>query len=311
VKTQLFIAENLTLLVAGIAVAAYGRDLSIFLTGLVAVACGTAVVLAHGLAAGQAQVSVGGRFALDQQASPIGLGRAAAQGILVAVFLLLASGPPLRRLLALGALPLMAVSFIASGSRGPVLGLALALVVLLALTLREPRSRIRLVLVAAGAVAGALLVTQLVPGQDIHRSLSVLTGSGGGFSSNGRGQLWHDSLQAFMQHPLFGIGTGGFAHLDPIDLFPHNLFLELGAELGILGILAAAVVVLGAARALWTVAQQGAAELRPELAVVAALLVAAFVNAQVSGDVSTNSDLWLACGLALGLAHRARRAQAH
>src|SRR2546428_5020045 len=45
------------------------------------------------------------------------LGRAAALGILIAVFLALTDWPLALRIFALGALPLMAVSFIASGSR--------------------------------------------------------------------------------------------------------------------------------------------------------------------------------------------------
>jgi O-antigen ligase len=301
VKVRLFVAENLVLLVAGIAVARYARHFRILLTWLVVVACATAVVLANGLASGQIQANVGGRFSLDQQASPIGLGRDAANGILVAVFLVLVSRRTSLRLLALGALPVVAVSFIASGSRGPVVGLALGLVVLGVLALRERQARVRIALVALAAVAGALLVAQIVPAADVHRSLSVFNG-GTGLSSNGRGQLWHEAWALFRAHPLLGIGVGGFASVDPIDLFPHNLFLELGAEVGILGVLAAAVVVAGAVRALVQ-----AYRVRPsETALVAALLTAAFVNAQVSSDVSGNSGLWLAAGLALGLAQRAR-----
>ena len=62
------------LLVGGIAVARYHRHFRLLLTGLVVVACATAVVLARGLASGQVAATVGGRFSLDQQASPIGLG---------------------------------------------------------------------------------------------------------------------------------------------------------------------------------------------------------------------------------------------
>jgi O-antigen ligase len=304
VKVRLFIAENLVLLVAGIAVARYGRHFRLLLVWLVVVACATAVVLAHSLAVGQAQENVGGRFSVDQQASPIGLGRDAATGILVCVFLVLAArSTPVLRVLALGALPLIAVSFIAAGSRGPVVGLTVGLLTLLVLTLRERRTRIRVVLVALAAAAGALLVAQLVPGQDIERSFSVFTGSGGGFSSNGRSELWHAAWQTFQQHPLLGIGVGGFASVVPLDLYPHNIFLELGAEVGILGVVAVVVVVLGGVRALWRAHRSAA--LRPEVALVAALLAAAFVNAQVSSDVTANSMLWLAAGLALGLAQRA------
>jgi hypothetical protein len=74
---------------------------------------------------------------------------------------------------------------------------------------------------------------------------------------------------------------------------------------GILGIVAAAVVVFGGVRALWRAERSGNAALRPEIAIVAGLLAASFVNAQVSSDVTANAFLWLAVGLALGLAQRA------
>ena len=305
VKVRLFVAENLFGLIAGMAVARYARQFRTLTTWLVVVAAATAIVLAHGLSSGQAQATVGGRFSLDQQASPIGLGRAAAQGIMIAVFVVLAVGPPLLRLFALAAIPVVAVSFIAAGSRGPVLGLVVGIVVLLALALRERRSRARVVLVAVAGIAGALLVTQLVPGQDVQRSLSVLTGSGNGLSSNGRNALWSEAWQTFHQHPLAGGGTGSFAAVEPVDLFPHNVFLELGAEVGIAGALAVLAVIGGAVAALRKASRLAAGRMRLEVALVAALLAAAVVNAQVSSDVTSNSAVWVAAGLALGLALRA------
>jgi O-antigen ligase len=305
VKVQLFIAENLFGVVAGMAIARRARHFRVLTAGLVAVAAVTAVVLAHGISSGGLEATVGGRFSVDQEASPIGLGRAAAQGILVAVFLILTAAPPLVRLLAVGAMPLIAVSFIASGSRGPVLGLIVGLIVLLALILRDRRARLRVGLAAVGGVAGALLVTQLVPGQDIQRSLSILTGSGNGLSSNGRDALWQQAWDIFRQHPLFGIGTGGFAGVAPADLYPHNLFLELGAEVGIFGVVATVLVLIGGVLALRRADRVSGGLLGAEVALVAALLAAAFVNAQVSSAVTENAAIWLAVGLALGLAQRA------
>jgi O-antigen ligase len=303
VKVQLFLAENVAGLVAGIAIARYAHHFRKLLVWLVVVACLTSVVLAHGLAAGATEPTVGGRYSLDQADSPIGLGRSAAQGIMIAIYFVLVVGPPVYRLLALGSLPLIAVSFLASGSRGPVLGLVAGLVVLLGLTVRERRMRARTLLVVVAVFFAGLLVTQLVPGQDIQRSLSVLTGSGGGLSSNGRTTLWSEAWHLFRDHPLFGIGTGGFAAIEPVYSFPHNIFLELGSELGVLGILAVVAVIAGGVLALRHALAHGV--LRADVALVGALLTAAVVNAQVSGDVQSNADIWLAVGLAIGLAQRA------
>jgi O-antigen ligase len=302
-KLRLFLAENLILLLAGIVVGSRRGDFWILLVWLVVTAGLTAFVLARGLSAGTLAANVGGRFTLDQEGSPIGLGRDAARGILVAVFLIIAARRPGIRVLALGLVPLISVAFIAAGSRGPVLGLAVGLFVLLALSLRDQRARWRVLLVAIAGVFGALLVAQLVPGQDVSRALSVLSTSGEGVSDNGRNSLWSLAWTLFREHPLLGTGTGSYAFFQRIDLFPHNLFLELGAEVGILGIVAVLLVVVGATAALVRAYRRVPRD-RGDVALVAALLVAAFVNAMVSSDVAGNNGLWLAAGLAVGLGRR-------
>ena len=46
----------------------------------------------------------------------------------------------------------------------------------------------------------------------------------------------------------------------------------------------------------------------PQVAVVIALFTAALVNAMFSGDIQTNSNVWLAAGLGLGLSLRGKLA---
>ena len=59
------------------------------------------------------------------------------------------------------------------------------------------------------------------------RSPRVSRGTGGARTSGTR------RGSSFTSHPLWGVGTGSFAHpFQPIELFPHNIFLETGAELG-------------------------------------------------------------------------------
>lgn len=305
-KVQLFLAVNVIALVAGVFVGRNSRAFSLVALLWIVLAAITALALARGLAAGQVDVAVGGRVSIDAQNGPIGLGRNAARGILVAVAFLLTSRRGGRQVLAFATLPLIAVAFIASGSRGPVLGLVIGLAVLLVLTLRDRRARSRVVVVAFGAVLGAVMVTQLVPGQDVSRALSVLTGSEGGLSTNGRAGLLSAAWNAFVTHPLVGTGTGSFAALRPPELYPHNIFLEIASELGVVGLVLLIVVLAAGARAVWRSYATASAADRPQAALVAALFASAFVNAQFSGDVTTNSDLWLLIGLALGLQNRLR-----
>ena len=53
--------------------------------------------------------------------------------------------------------------------------------------------------------------------------------------------LWHDALEIVADHPITGVGWGGFATTSPIarsdeDLrYTHNEFLQVTAESGVLG----------------------------------------------------------------------------
>jgi len=300
-KLRLFVAQNLTLLLAGVVIGRRRRDFDLFATLLLITAAASAIVLAKQLATGQAQATLGGRFSLYEAQSPIGLAREAATGLIVAAFMLLSRRPIPLRLLALAGAPVIAVAFVASGSRGPVIGLVVGLLVLLGLTLREAGTRSRVLLVAIGGIVAAILVTQLVPGQDITRSFSFLFGSSGGLSSNGRFALWRQAWDAFLAHPILGIGTGGFGQIDPVELYPHNLVLEAASELGLVGLVIVVGFVVFGVITLFRI-RKGANSLdRMHAALAAALFAAGFMNSLISSDFAGNSALWLAAGLGLGI----------
>lgn len=300
-KTQLFVAQNLAFVVAGILVARRGRDLRLYTVLTLLMATASGILLATGLSSGGAEAVVGGRFSSSSGQSPIELGRQAALGLLVGAFVLLTYRSLLTRTFALATMPLIAVAFLASGSRGPVLGLVGGLLVLLLLTLRRPESRLRVGLVVAGGVAAAFVVGRLVPPENVERSLSLLTGTEDGVSSNGRFELWSDAWAAFVASPIGGVGTGGFAATNPSELYPHNLVFEVAAELGLVGLVLVAATLayaLAALRQAW----RGDDARRPDVALVAAILVSMLLNSLVSSNLPTNYGLWLAVGLAAGLA---------
>jgi O-antigen ligase len=308
-KLQLFLAENVTFLVGGILVARARRHLDIWLgLSLATMALGSLVILRK-LLAGEATDILPGRLALYAEAGPISLARGAATGILLAIFVMLAARKLWPRTAALAVMPILAVAFIGAGSRGPVVGLAAGLLILLVSTLGDRVSRRRLILLGVALLVSAVIIPQLVPGQNISRSLSVLVGQngedvGGGDLSNGRYQLWSMAWHSFGDHALLGLGTGGFASVSPVGIYPHNIFLEAAAEYGILGLFLVAGVVgfsfFYAGRS-WRLSR-GAD--RDHAALVLAFLGAAVVNAQFSGDFTNNSGVWLGAGLALGLLQR-------
>jgi O-antigen ligase len=303
-KVQLFLVGNLVFVAGGAFVGWRRADLDLLLMIALGVAAAGALVLVVRFGGGGATEVLPDRYSISPEDDPIGLGRGAAEGLLIAIYLMLSRRAATTRLWAIAALPALAIAVVASGSRGPVVGLTFGLVVLLALTATQQKARRRLLLVSGAALAAVIAVVQTVPTSTLSRSLEVIVASGTDLSSNGRSQLWAAAWQAFVESPLTGLGTGGFADLRGGELYPHNFLLEGAVELGLLGGLALLALVT------WTLVRIGRAwmasreEDRLAAAVVAALFTMAVVNALFSSSLPNNKELWLWAGVAAGLSAR-------
>jgi O-antigen ligase len=305
-KVELFLLQDVPLLVAGILIASRRVVFRRYLLLVLTMALANAALLVEKISSGNATKVFTGRFTIDVDFNPIAAGRVAASGILIAVALVLSSQPG-RRLYGLACVPFLAVALLSSGSRGPVLALLLAFVALVALTLKDRSVRSRLLFVAAGFSAGVAFAPALVPSTALSRATGFLTGDTAALSSNGRTHLWSRAIDIFSAHPLAGVGTGGFATYEPVFRYPHNIVLESAAELGVVG--GAAVVVLLAAALRTAVRNWSDARAESDVvdaALAAALLVAAVVNALLSDAIESTDTLWLAIGLVYGLRVRGR-----
>jgi O-antigen ligase len=308
-KVELFLAQNLVLLVGGIIVGRNRRQLDLFLGLTLVVAVASAVVLVDRFLGGQAQQVLPGRFALSTEENPIYLGRESADGLIIAGYVLVAGVALRYRIWALACLPALAIALLAAGSRGPVLGLLVGGTALFALLARSRASRRRLPILVLSAVLVVVATAIVVPHEAAQRSLSFLSDAGSGMSSNGRDQLWSLALELFANHPLQGVGTGGYADVSPVELYPHNILLEAAAELGVVGLLLVLGVMVSAVSRLRAAWRRAADDLRPVIAVVLALLVASIVNSLLSGDIAANNSVWLFAGLGVGLASVTLRGQ--
>jgi O-antigen ligase len=151
------------------------------------------------------------------------------------------------RTVALTCLVFLLASMVATLSRGGLLTLAvLALVALI--TIR--RRRLKLGLLCALVVgAVALLQIPAVAKRMAHQFDPSYPYN----TFEGRLQIWSDTLHMLRDHPIFGAGLRGYAivmrpyvttpkHLP--ELYAHDIFLSMWAEVGLLG-LVAIVVLLG------------------------------------------------------------------
>lgn len=130
---------------------------------------------------------------------------------------------------------LMVVGNVVTFSRGGLLGLVAAMAVLL----WKLGSRHRLLVFAlAFSLAFSLIV--FMPGTMVERLSSIFdptSDASGGASAISRRALLFRSLLVTAFNPLFGVGIGNFHHVSIHEQVSHNAYTQVGAEIGIAGML--------------------------------------------------------------------------
>lgn len=85
-------------------------------------------------------------------------------------------------------------------------------------------------------------------GGRLGSTVTALVHPRGHFDTQQRLLIWKDAINALKQHPILGVGLGGFHRYAALHLLKgmvqappmaHNLYLEWGADLGVLGLLVA------------------------------------------------------------------------
>ncbi len=230
----------------------------------------------------------------------IALARAGGLGLLATVaFLLPISRRLLTKLALWGMAALQLWATLSAGARGPVLALILSLVLFFGLSIRgfspirveRYALRLGIVLLCAFAVLG-------VVGEELFSTLTFRTQvlvTEGGSSALTRFSLYREALDLWARSPIWGNGVGQFSIAvigEDVRLYPHNIILELGAEIGLIGVLVFAMMIgVAFARPLATLgAQKGSARTATRYLLVAFSFT--LLNAMVSGDVNDNRMLF-------------------
>jgi len=210
-----------------------------------------------GAASASSQTAIQGRFSggggdPNEQAA----GLVAAMFLIIGLFSVYRTRTA-RRLLLL-AFSLVTIGFIAAQSRGGLIALGVATLLAMILAPRQ-RRRILGMMGIAGVAAAALLAIR-------PDALQRIVDVGGG--SSGRSDLWTVAWRVFTSHPVLGVGIGNFQavearyvlrpgnitsiqYLTDAPHLVHNVYLQLLAETGIVGLVGFLVVVVGILRASW------------------------------------------------------------
>ena len=227
-----------------------GPELLVAVGGVIAV---MALTSAGSLSATDAGTVVTGRLT-GPFSQPNELGMFCAVLLPMAVACLVTAATPRRAALIGLAAAAIAAACVMSMSRGAWIGATVALV---ALAICEPATRRALTAVGltiAATCAAALTVSSSAPvlgiiGQRI-RSIGDPTQN----EYDDRPLTWAEAWRQATEHPWFGVGPGGFksaaadsssaVSLDPAD-HPHDLFLTVLADRGVVGVALGVLVVVG------------------------------------------------------------------
>jgi O-antigen ligase len=202
---------------------------------------------------------------------------------------------PARRRFAAACFVLFTLMVVRTGSRGGFLGLAAVLVYLLA-TYRVLPGRLRrwgalgavLLLVAGGPGYWERLRTMLEPSRDYNWSGAEYTGRGG---------LWRRGIGYIQRRPVFGLGANGFPTAErelsdvarrrvmagrPVQaLVAHNTYIQVAAELGLVGLVLFLALLVRAAGTLTSVRRRAGPDTR--LGALAHALLASLLGYAVCG----------------------------
>lgn len=230
-----------------------------------------------------------GRLRLED-ASVVGIAQPIPMTILAASYLVFQARGFLRRSVALLCLAAAANAAFLTGTRGAVIALAGGLgVYLLRLSLRT-----KLIMAYSIALIGPLVGIALSLGvldvsfDDSSRLLDASTyGSAADASSAERFIRYDVAWDLIQENPLFGAGLGGFAYASRLD-YPHNVFLEIWSQSGLIGLL-----LFAAAAWIFLKKQHAAVAAQPSVILLVAFVASGFAQQQVSFHLATGKTIFL------------------
>lgn len=184
-----------------------------------------------------------------------------------------------------------------AGSRGALVGTVLACTIVIVVMLARPVSRrYAAVLLGLSAVAAPFAWAASSPAaKDKYLSTLQAGASESALDAGGgaRSSITSAAVDLFLLNPM-GVGTSGYPALTGFE-WPHNIILELGAELGVIAIFVFLLLLAAVARAISRSLRAGMHE---AIAVMAFLIVTVTLSMS-SFDLNGNRVMWVTIGIAL------------
>jgi len=238
-------------------------------------------------------------------ATHIATGRVIGLGLIGAGYFFLGVRRRLRRWLVWAPLAgVLLFGFLYSGSRGSLLSLGATLVVIVLLAFAFQRGRRMVLTGLAGCAVLAVVVTASRPEavEVMNRRLNYVAEGPLTTTAGTRVRLAQAAFETFGANPLTGVGIGGFDLAwslsdRPRGQYPHNIFLEVASELGVIGLASLVLLILLGFRNAFRAFRVARGESLRAAVLVIAIASYFLVNALFSGDLNDNRMLFAAVGL--------------
>ena len=252
------------------------------------------------------------RFTITESNNPINLARVAGLGVLLWFLSIFQSKDLKHKIIGWLALIPIIVSLIATNTRGPIL---FTLLIILGYLFFYLNISIKQKILAIGLLVVVGIALMLILPESMYNRFSLLFQKG---NLNIEKNLWMSSssgrrlifakriLQYVSNHPLTlfaGVGAGGFANLFKdygIYSYPHNIFLEILFEQGLVGISIFMFSIIIFIEEINIVILRNN-KFKELLLPLLFSVIYFFLNAQVSGDIERNRLLWLFWGASIGV----------
>jgi len=234
----------------------------------------------------------------------LGLGRINGIGLAVIIFLGVFNSEIRRgKVFLLLFSSIIAISLLSTGGRMPVISVMCAALIVMVSSIKIKNGNLTfpsyfkktllIIPISIGAVYFAY--KKGIIDQFLNRFLVLFYESSGGSSSVGRLERYYLSFELWKDNFVFGTGFGGFGFYytnDQSHDYPHNLFLEMLSELGLLGFMTITVLVIIVLIRCFKLTKNK--KIRNDSLFITTIIVSLiiFINAMVSGDVNENRILF-------------------
>jgi len=280
------------------------KQIKVFLFTILVLATGIAIIL---IFISFSPIYYGGRLQLFE-ANPIPTATLLAVGIIIAVIGLnsnLFSKTIQGKAIYIVIIPLCLYGMFLSGVRGPLISVIIGLAFyLLIMYIRQPRMWIRMAVIVILLLMTFNVwnpyITSKVPNIKIYSPQKIIKGA----SAQQRLEQYQATKRLFAQRPLLGGGTAGYSQRTEFG-YPHNIFLEIVSDNGLIGLLVFLCFLISVLRyGVLYITKHFRRSHQSEKTIgliILVVVVTLFIEKQISYSLTTHKDLFTFLALIVNL----------